>query len=301
MALELAPRQRAMLQEMGVTVWWPQAPAVAAPAAVPLLRARPAALPTPPEIPAPKPDAPPLRPAAEGAATRAAHIAQMDWPALQAAVQGCRDCALGSQRQHAVFGSGAQPPDALAADAAMTTAGPSPVDWLVVGEAPDAAEDAQGQAAVGPPGTLLDNLLRAVRLPGSSQPLGRQHRTFITPVVKCRPPGDRPPLPDEISACQPYLARQIALLQPRLILALGRVAALPLLIDSGPQVQALPLGQMRGKAYRFRGVPVVVSYAPAHLLRHPQDKAKAWADACLAMQHSNDAGPGPASTPATAV
>jgi len=115
--------------------------------------------------------------------------------------------------------------------------------------------------------------------------LSRQHRVYIANVIKCRPPGNRNPQPAEIAQCAPYLARQIALLQPRLILALGRFAADALLAGNQPDVSQMPLGKLRGQAYAYQGIPVVVSYHPAYLLRSPADKAKAWADLCLAMGH----------------
>lgn len=279
MSLDLNPRQRAMLQEMGVTVWWP---AAAAPIASPYL---PAVQKAPDSRPS---DASPSRaqsaipaaalPRSPSADERPGQIARMDWPSLQQAVQQCQDCGLCTQRKNTVFGAGPGP----AADSAIR---PSPIDWLVVGEAPGEQEDLRGSPFVGPAGQLLDNMLKAVRLHGADQPaLGRQHRVYISNVIKCRPPGNRNPQPAEIAQCLPYLARQIDLLQPRLILALGRFAADALLAGSQPGVGQLPLGKLRGQAYAYHGIPVVVSYHPAYLLRNPPDKAKAWADLCLARQ-----------------
>lgn len=212
------------------------------------------------------------------AGERSGAIARMDWPTLQQAVRQCQDCGLSSQRKHTVFGAG---------QATTGTDAPPPVDWLVVGEAPGEQEDLHGEPFVGPAGQLLDNMLKAVRLQGTQQPpLSRQHSVYLANVIKCRPPGNRNPQPAEIAQCLPYLARQIALLQPRLILALGRFAADALLEDSQPGVGQMPLGKLRGQVYAYRGIPVVVSYHPAYLLRSPADKARAWADLCLAIQIS---------------
>ena len=198
-------------------------------------------------------------------------IAQMDWLQLQSAVSACQACALCEGRKNTVFGIG-QP----------STAPPlAPrADWLIVGEAPAENEDAQGQPFVGEAGKLLDNMLRAMLIDG--QPLARQRNVFISNVLKCRPVGDRNPSSAEVAMCQPYLQRQIALLQPKIILAMGRFA-----------VQALtgstePLGKLRGRVHALQGggysAPVIVTYHPAYLLRNLPDKAKAWADLLLAME-----------------
>ena len=200
-----------------------------------------------------------------------AGIASMDWLPLQAAVQSCQACNLCESRKNTVFGVG-QPSadDALAPRA----------DWLIVGEAPGENEDIQGEPFVGQAGKLLDNMLRAMVVNG--QPLARQSNVFITNVLKCRPPANRNPSADEVAMCQPYLLRQIALLQPKIILAMGRFA-----------VQALtgstePLGKLRGRVHTLSSgdyqAPVIVTYHPAYLLRNLPDKAKAWADLLLAMQ-----------------
>jgi uracil-DNA glycosylase len=186
----------------------------------------------------------------------------MDWNALQAAVADCRACGLCNRRTQTVFGTGDRQ-----------------ARWMVVGEAPGEHEDLQGEPFVGQAGQLLDNMLRAVGLSRSVQ--GTQDGlsgVYITNTLKCRPPANRNPEPVELQACAPYLQRQIALLQPRIILAMGRFA-----------VQALlgitePLGKLRGRVHHHQGVPVVVTYHPAYLLRNPADKAKAWEDLCLALQ-----------------
>jgi len=135
-------------------------------------------------------------------------------------------------------------------------------------------------ADVGLAGQLLDNMLKAVGL--NRQGTGAQG-VYIANVLKCRPPANRNPQPEEVLQCEPYLRRQVALLQPQIILALGRFAAQSLLQHSVPDVATMPLGKLRGQVHSYEGVPVIVSYHPAYLLRTPQDKARTWADLCLAM------------------
>lgn len=194
----------------------------------------------------------------------ASPASELDWVDLQAAVAGCQACGLCATRQHAVFGTGG-----------------AQARWLVVGEAPGEQEDLQGQPFVGPAGKLLDNMLSAVGLSRSSP------QVFITNALKCRPPANRNPQPEEMAQCAPYLRRQIELVAPDVILALGRFAAQSLLQDSVPEVATTPLGKLRGQLHSYRHhnltIPVVVSYHPAYLLRAPADKAKAWADLCLAL------------------
>jgi DNA polymerase len=285
MALELDARQRAMLEEMHVRVWWPQAPvaapaepaapqaeAVAAPVAPPPVPVRPAPAMAPPAPVVAAVPRPALAPAIDDG--RAAAIAAMDWATLQQSVSGCEACKLCGTRKNTVFGVG---PVAPAAEA------PPRVDWLIVGEAPGEQEDLRGEPFVGQAGKLLDNMLRAVGASRHGDAKGAQ-AAFIVNVLKCRPPGNRNPALDEIAQCEPFLKRQIALLQPKIILAVGRFAAQALLAGSVPDVQTQPLGRLRGKVYRYEGVPVVVSYHPAYLLRSLPEKAKAWADLCLAME-----------------
>lgn len=185
-------------------------------------------------------------------------IAQMDWDALNLAINNCTRCSLCTNRTHAVPGSGA-----------------TDAQFLFVGEGPGHAEDLQGEPFVGPAGKLLDNMLLAIDLQ-------RDRQTFITNVVKCRPVDadghDRPPSTDEAVACLPYLQRQIALIKPAIIVALGKVAATNLL-DLAPNTA---LGGLRGTPHQHGDTPVVVTYHPAYLLRKPADKAKSWADLCLA-------------------
>jgi len=183
---------------------------------------------------------------------RSSAIAMLDFTALRDRVVSCTDCALCETRTNAVFGVG--DPHA---------------DWLFVGEGPGMNEDQEGEPFVGQAGRLLDNMLLALGLQ-------RGAGVFIANVVKCRPPGNRDPLPDEIAACAPYLRRQIALIQPKVIVALGRFAAQTLL-DSEAKI-----GALRGSVHRYEGVPVIVTYHPAYLLRTLSDKAKAWEDLCLA-------------------
>ena len=185
----------------------------------------------------------------------------MSWPELEAAVASCQACVLCERRRNTVFGVG-QPP-------AMPGAAPR-ADWMIVGEAPDEGEDADGEPFVGQAGKLLDNMLRAMDL-------GRRSNVFIANVLKCRPPGSRNPEPLEVAECEPFLKRQVELVQPRVILAMGRFAVQSLLQTTEP------IGRLRGRAHQYHGVPVVVTYHPAYLLRSLPDKAKAWADLCMAM------------------
>jgi DNA polymerase len=183
-----------------------------------------------------------------------------------------------------VFGSGLHVPNS------DTNKETQPVDWLIVGEAPGENEDAEGEPFVGQAGQLLDNMLRAMQLSRTgelSSASKSQQSIFITNVLKCRPPGNRNPALEEVAQCMPYLQRQIALLQPKIIFAMGRFAAQALLRDSIDQIDAIPLGKLRGQVHRLGGTPVVVTYHPAYVLRNLPEKAKLWADACLAMATLN--------------
>lgn len=194
--------------------------------------------------------------------TMLADIANMDGRQLQAAVNECTRCRLCHGREHAVFGMGDER-----------------ASWLFIGEGPGQAEDDVGDPFVGPPGKLLDNMLAAIGVQ-------RGQNAYITNIVKCRPVDvdgenrhDRSPLADEVAACLPYLQRQIALIQPTVLVALGKTAALSLLaLDPSTLVASL-----RGKVHQYAGLPLVVTYHPAYLLRKPADKAKVWSDLCLAM------------------
>lgn len=182
-----------------------------------------------------------------------------DWETLRREVAACVKCELHKGRTQTVFGVG------------NTRAG-----IMLVGEAPGAEEDRQGEPFVGRAGKLLNAMLAAIGL--------QREAVFIANILKCRPPKNRDPRPEEVSACEPYLQRQIELVQPRIILALGRVAAQNLLkVDT-------PIGRMRGRCYEYPEprVPVVVTYHPAYLLRSPREKRKVWQDLQFAMQVYNE-------------
>jgi len=282
MSMNLDARQRAMLAEMGVRVWLPEP--------VPATPDRSAVV---PETIADKHDltmgnggkgqesTPRDRQpgAGEAVVTRApvapgtarapqpAGIDGMDWTALRDTVAGCRACGLCQGRTQTVFG-----------------VGDTAAEWMVVGEAPGEQEDLQGEPFVGPSGQLLDNMLKAIGLNRHAHASGEGANggsalrgVYIANVVKCRPPGNRNPHPDEVAKCDPYLARQVALVRPKIILAMGRFAVQSLLQTTEP------IGKLRGQVHRYHGVPVIVTYHPAYLLRNLPEKAKAWADLCLAM------------------
>jgi DNA polymerase len=254
MSLQLDQRRRAMLAQMGIRVDEPyRAAEVATPSPRPSARradGNPApAGPPPRAVEAVARE----RPGPAALEPRPAGVELMSWDELAQAVAGCRACKLCAGRRNTVFGVG----DAQA-------------DWLIVGEAPGENEDLQGEPFVGPAGQLLDNMLKALGL-------DRRHKVYIANVLKCRPPGNRNPQPEEVAQCEPFLRRQVQLLQPRIILAMGRFAVQSLLDTTEP------IGKLRGRAYQYLGVPVVVTYHPAYLLRNLPDKAKAWADLCLAQ------------------
>jgi uracil-DNA glycosylase family 4 len=150
-------------------------------------------------------------------------------------------------------------------------------DWMVVGEAPGEQEDRQGEPFVGPAGQLLDQMLAALGL-SRADDAAPAAQVYIANTLKCRPPGNRNPAPDEMARCEPFLVRQIALVQPRVILAMGRFAVQALL-RSGEAI-----GKLRGRVHHYQGVPLIVTYHPAYLLRNLPDKAKAWQDLCLAAE-----------------
>jgi uracil-DNA glycosylase family 4 len=237
-------RRDLILQELGLVRWVPRA--VAEETAV--------ATPEPPASEASATGARQTQPVPAGTG-RSALIAGMDWIALKEAVRTCTACALHRGRAQAVFGVGDER-----------------ADWLLVGEGPGAEEDARGEPFVGQAGRLLDNMLSAIGLK-------RGHDVYIANVVKCRPPGNRVPEPGEAGECEPFLLRQIALIQPRLIVALGKTAAASLLRTDAS------VGSLRGRLHAFQGVPLLVTYHPAYLLRNMPDKAKAWEDLCLAREH----------------
>jgi DNA polymerase len=211
-----------------------------------------------PTVPAPALPAEPAPPAALPAGAREQAIAMMDWPALRASVAACQACGLCEARKQTVFGVGHEH-----------------AHWMVVGEAPGEQEDLQGEPFVGQAGKLLDSMLRALGLGRAEGPPERQ--VFIANTLKCRPPRNRNPEPAELAQCEPYLNRQIALVQPRIILAMGRFAVQSLLRSNEP------IGKLRGRVHEYQGVPLIVTYHPAYLLRNLVDKARAWEDLCLAM------------------
>jgi uracil-DNA glycosylase family 4 len=185
---------------------------------------------------------------------RRTRILRMDWQELKTNVAACKACPLHEKRTQAVFGVGDEN-----------------ADWLFIGEGPGAEEDAKGEPFVGQAGKLLDSMLAAIGMK-------RGDNVYIANVVKCRPPGNRNPEPQEAQQCEPYLERQIALIQPKLIVALGRIAVQNLLkVDT-------TIASLRGRPHDYQGIPLIVTYHPAYLLRNLPDKAKAWADLCFARK-----------------
>jgi uracil-DNA glycosylase len=229
-------RRRQYLEAIGIDLWVSRRTGgAAAPAREPALVAATAAA-----AAAPRPAAAP--PSSEESTAR--------WEALRTAVAQCTRCPLHATRTQGVLG-----------------VGPLRADWLVIGEAPGAEEDRRGEPFVGAAGQLLDAMLRAIGL-------DRRSNVYIANVLKSRPPGNRDPKPEEVAACLPYLLRQIELLQPKIMLAVGRIAAQNLLATD------TPLGRLRGRVHHFGelNTPLVVTYHPAYLLRTPADKRKAWED-----------------------
>lgn len=254
MSLLLDERQQRMLQEMGIRFYpKPARHAAAADAIADLPRpvsrvAVPAARVEAREAPPARQVAPQLRVAAPPG------VELMDWDELAHAVAQCRGCSLCDGRRNTVFG-----------------AGDRQADWLIVGEPPGESEDLQGEPFVGQDGLLLDNMLKALGL-------NRRQNVYIANVLKCRPAGNRNPEPGEVAQCEPFLRRQVELLQPRVILAMGRFAVQALLQSDEP------IGKLRGQVHRYNNVPVVVTYHPKYLLHNLADKGKAWADLCLALE-----------------
>ena len=191
------------------------------------------------------------------AAVGTAGAEELGWDELRKCVADCTRCELSQSRRQTVFGIG------------NPTA-----DWMIIGEAPGAEEDRQGEPFVGRAGKMLDEMLRAI---GQSR-----DSVFIANTIKCRPPNNRDPKPAEAAACSDYLQRQIALVQPKIILAVGKIAAQNLLGCDDP------VGAMRGKAHDHGGIPLVVTYHPAYLLRSPSQKRKVWSDLCLANRLSSE-------------
>jgi uracil-DNA glycosylase family 4 len=242
--MSMHPAQRRQyLEAIGIDLWVPRAqgtPPAAAPAGAADSQVTPCA-------PAPTGR---TATAATARAEEPGPQAAAQWQALSEEVKSCTRCALHATRTQAVLG-----------------VGPRRADWLVIGEAPGAEEDRRGEPFVGVAGQLLDKMLQAIGL-------DRHTNVYIANVLKSRPPNNRDPKPEEVAACLPYLVRQIALLRPKIMLAVGRIAAQNLL-----DTQA-PLGRLRGQVHRFGelNTPLVVTYHPAYLLRTPADKRKAWED-----------------------
>ncbi|MBI5927531.1 MAG: uracil-DNA glycosylase [Aquabacterium sp.] len=291
--------QRAMLREMGIPPFWPEEAAPAdelaqAPTPMPAMAEAPphgqfvqagaavsvpmpsvaaaGAAPSAPLAPSPA-SARPATPRSNGATAtspsakpvdvplgpRPVGVETMGWPALREAVASCQACSLCQSRTQPVFGVGHEQ-----------------AQWMIVGEAPGEQEDKQGEPFVGRAGQLLDRMLAALALTRSEADATQQ--VFIANVLKCRPPANRNPQPQEVAQCEPFLTRQIELVKPKVILAMGRFAVQSLLKSSEP------IGKLRGKVHEVAGVPVIVTYHPAYLLRSPADKALAWDDLCLARE-----------------
>ncbi len=261
-------RQQALLQAMGLRVWASPEAEPTVPAAVTAAAEAAPKAPSPPEPPAPMSAPAPVPARATRGATKAApqshadpvraDLAGLDWLALRESVAACRACGLCEGRTQTVFGVGH--PQA---------------HWMVVGEAPGEDEDREGEPFVGASGQLLDRMLAALNLSrGSDGPPERS--VYIANALKCRPPRNRNPSAEELAQCEPFLVRQIELQQPRIILAMGRFAVQSLMRSDAP------IGRLRGQVHRYQGVPLVVSYHPAYLLRSPGEKARAWEDLCLA-------------------
>lgn len=229
--------RRAYLDALGVTVWEPRVSSAGR-----TVRGQPES--------AAAADAAGAYPAAAGASAPQA-VAAMDWVTLERAVAACTRCGLHTTRTQTVFGVGNRQ-----------------AQWLFVGEAPGADEDRQGEPFVGRAGQLLNAMIEAIGM--------KREEVYIANVLKCRPPGNRDPQPNEVECCEPYLMRQIELIRPRLIVALGRHAAHSLLKTEAP------LARLRGQRLTYRGTPLVVTFHPAYLLRSPGEKRRAWDDLCLA-------------------
>jgi uracil-DNA glycosylase family 4 len=181
-------------------------------------------------------------------------VEENGWIEIKQAVPACTACGLHKTRTQTVFGVGDEQ-----------------ADWMFIGEAPGAEEDRLGEPFVGQAGKLLDNMLAAIGL-------SREKNVYICNVLKCRPPGNRNPEPEEVAKCTPHLTKQIALIQPKLIIAMGRFAAQTLLKSDAS------IASMRGRVHQYAGLPLVVTYHPAYLLRTLPDKAKAWEDLVFARK-----------------
>ena len=244
-----------MLVEMGIAPLWVTRGRTAAAAELPApVQVSGAGANPPPVVREPQSPVASVKSQGAPAPLALAELNALDWPELTRQVAGCRACVLCEQRHQAVFGVGDHNPD-----------------WLFIGEGPGAEEDVKGEPFVGQAGKLLDNMLAALAL-------SRANKVYIANAVKCRPPGNRTPEAAEMAACRPYLERQIALLKPKIIVLLGKAAVHAVLHDDKS------LASMRGKRFEYAGIPVVVTYHPAYLLRNLPDKAKAWEDLLFARR-----------------
>ncbi len=230
-------RRKEILKELGLTPLW-RAKGTPAPNRTPSVQAESGE-----QVSSHRVDAP---------EDRRSEVLRMGWDHLKTSVEGCIACPLCRSRSRTVFGTGDRN-----------------ADWLYVGEGPGAEEDALGEPFVGRSGKLLDNMLAAINLK-------RGRSVYIANIVKCRPPGNRNPSFDEAQQCEPYLARQIELIKPKLIVALGKIATQNLLHTDAT------LASLRGRLHEHSGIPVIVTYHPAYLLRTLQEKAKVWEDLCFA-------------------
>ena len=256
-------REEALLRELNLYPLWKLRGGIAAPVASPPPPQEPGAAAFPANaaeaVAAGRPvEIAAAAPQTDAAAERGPLISGLAWPELKVMVRDCTACRLRAGCTQTVFGVGGEK-----------------ANWLFVGEGPGADEDAQGEPFVGQAGKLLDNMLLAIGLK-------RGDDVYIANIVKCRPPSNRTPEADEIATCIPYLHRQIALIKPKIIVALGKTAATSLLERDAT------LGSLRGTVHDFHGIPLIVTYHPAYLLRTPADKARAWEDLCLAVKTASN-------------
>ena len=273
MSLQLDARQRAMLAEMGIKVWLPTADKKSIPPETKVVaKAAPITQPIARPIAQPVVETIAKLPTVERSLPSGINV--MNWIQLQQAVSTCNACGLCEGRVSAVFGS------------KLLAENPSNANWLIVGEHADDQEEFESQAFVGPAGELLDNMLKAMglqRAPDVSQPIAKP-QAFVTHAIKCKPSNHRKSTQQEIQTCHAHLKRQIELIKPRVILAMGQSAIQSLLKESVPDIEKMVLGKLRGEIYRYQDIPVIVTYPPSYLLKSVGDKSKAWRDLCLALR-----------------
>ena len=257
-----------MLASMGVRVWQPNA------AVEPVVQPDPmrhAETPAPTVVrPLARVAQAPAAPAPAAVALKALPegLAEMDWAALQNAASLCQACSLCETRQRSVFCNTGPVKQA------------HPTDWLIITDPPSVEEERKGDVFVNTEGELFDAMLLALGMARQATP--DQLTATVVPVLKCRVPAQRNPHAEELQQCRAYLERQVALLQPQVVVAMGRWAVQSVLTATSADLASQPLGKLRGQVHRFANIPVVVTYHPQSLLRTPLDKAKAWADLCLA-------------------